>query len=132
MIILFALLFRLTNLTSKIIWHDEIHSQLHIVGYYSQELKAHFFNGSIIHPQDLFSSLTLKNNLQDSTFVDTIKGLLIDDPHHPPLYYLLARFWLYIWGDNIISARVLSIISGVLILPIAYLLSQQIFNNQKN
>lgn len=131
LIILFALLFRLTNLTSKIIWHDEIHSQLHIVGYYSQELKAHFFNGSIIHPQDLFSSLKLKNNLQDSTFVDTIKGLLIDDPHHPPLYYLLARFWLHIWGDNIISARVLSIISGVLILPIAYFLSQQIFNNQK-
>ena len=60
-----------------------------------------------------------------------MKGLLLDDPHHPPLYYLLARFWLYIWGDNIISSRVLSVISGVLILPIAYLLSQEVFKQKK-
>lgn len=123
-----ALFFRGYNLESKIIWHDEIYSQFHIVGYYYQELNQNIFHGQIIQPQDLQFYLKLRS---DRTFVDTIKGLLLDDPHHPPLYYLLAKFWLYIWGDNIISSRILSVISGIVILPIAYLLSQEIFKQKR-
>jgi len=59
LIILLALFFRWYNLESKIVWHDEIYSQFHIVGYYYQELNQNLFNGKIIDPQDLQVYFTL-------------------------------------------------------------------------
>ncbi len=123
-----GIIFRLSNLDYKVFWHDEIHSQFHIAGYYFFELHQGVFNGKILHPQDLQYYLHL-NPQRD--FIDTLKSLAVDDPHHPPLYYIFARFWLQIFGDNIAILRSFSVFISLLMLPVAYFLSQEAFNNQK-
>jgi uncharacterized membrane protein len=32
---------------------------------------------------------------------------------HPPLYYLLLKGWIHIWGDSLVSLRSLSVLSGL-------------------
>ena len=127
-VILLGIFFRVVRSDHKVFWHDEIHSQFHIAGYHYAELHAGVFNSKILQPQDLQQYLHLA---PDKTFIDTLKGLASDDPHHPPLYYLLARFWLQLWGDSRAILRSFSVLTSILVLPAGYFLSQGIFNNQK-
>ena len=54
----------------------------------------------------------LSNNIviQEGTGKDT----------HPPLYYLLIHFTQQIWGESDFSIRYLSLLAGVLLLPLLY------------
>src|SRR3989344_5314756 len=49
---------------------------------------------------------------------------------HPPLYYIILRFWAYIFGDGLVALRLLSIIFGILTIYAGYLLVRQIFKNE--
>lgn len=46
---------------------------------------------------------------------------------HPPGYYLLLKVWILIFGDSTIAARILSVIFGVLLIYITYLLARKYF-----
>ncbi len=45
---------------------------------------------------------------------------------HPPLYYGLLHFWLLFWGDGEAAVRGLSAASGVLGVPLAYVLGARV------
>jgi hypothetical protein len=45
---------------------------------------------------------------------------------HPPLYYLLLQAWVHCWGDSLVALRSLSVILGILCLPVLYLLCVEV------
>jgi uncharacterized membrane protein len=46
----------------------------------------------------------------------------------PPLYHFLLHFWMMIFGTSEAAARLLSVLFGVLAIPIIYLVGRQLFN----
>jgi 4-amino-4-deoxy-L-arabinose transferase-like glycosyltransferase len=49
---------------------------------------------------------------------------------HPPLYYILLRFWYYIFGDSLLSLRGFSVACGVAAIILGYCLVQRYFANR--
>ncbi|MEL4893977.1 glycosyltransferase family 39 protein [Crocosphaera sp. Alani8] len=115
---------RFTNIEQKIYWHDEIYTSLHISGFFSSEWRNNLFTGEIIEPQQLQYYLQSHSH---KTFTDTVKVLGIEDPHHPPLYYILVREWRHIFGDSIAVIRSFSAWSSLLIFPAIYWLAWELF-----
>jgi len=55
--------------------------------------------------------------------------LLIDN--HPPLYYLILKFWTMLFGYSEVSLRLPSVIFGVCTIALAYLVAQRFGKNKK-
>lgn len=49
---------------------------------------------------------------------------------HPPLYYIVLRFWSYIFGDSLLSLRGFSILLGALTVWAGYLLVKKAFKSE--
>ncbi|MHC4115783.1 MAG: glycosyltransferase family 39 protein, partial [Planctomycetota bacterium] len=49
------------------------------------------------------------------------------DSNHPPLYFLILRYWILAFGDSAFSVRLLSVIFGFLALPVVYKISDLLF-----
>lgn len=49
---------------------------------------------------------------------------------HPPLYYLILRAWIYMFGNSVLSARLLSAIFSILTMPILYLIGKEIADDK--
>ncbi|MGK7921786.1 MAG: glycosyltransferase family 39 protein, partial [Trichodesmium sp.] len=64
-----------------------------------------------------------------STFQGTLESLTIENPHHPPLYYLIARLWMHKFGGSLTASRSLPALISLLSLPLLYILSRQLFNS---
>ncbi|MBE9051178.1 glycosyltransferase family 39 protein [Nostocales cyanobacterium LEGE 11386] len=116
---------RFWNLDGKVYWHDETYTSLRISGYTAAEVKQQIFNGRIITTESFakFQSPNLEKSLGD-----TIKSLAIEDPQHPPLYYVIARFWVKIFGNSVITIRSLSAFISLLVFPCCYWLCRELFN----
>ncbi|MBL1211234.1 glycosyltransferase family 39 protein [Geminocystis sp. GBBB08] len=124
-VIIIGIFFRLTNIDKKIYWHDEVYTSLRVAGYKGDQIVETFFNGKIITAKDLLELQILKPKTPLSSTLNS----LIEHPEHPPLYYLLLRFWQDLLGSSIIINRSLSIVFSLLIFPGIYYLSKQLFNH---
>jgi uncharacterized membrane protein len=49
---------------------------------------------------------------------------------HPPLFYLLMRAWLGLFGDSEAAAVALPIILGVVLIPVAYRVGHRVFSHR--
>jgi uncharacterized membrane protein len=58
---------------------------------------------------------------------EVLHELVINDVH-PPLYYFIVHFWIKLFGDSEWSVRFISVLFGVLALPLIFLLSAQLFD----
>jgi uncharacterized membrane protein len=116
--------FRFTNLDGKVFWHDETYTMLRVSGYTAREVKQEVFNGSIISPVSLAK---FQNINEGKSLSDTIHSLAIEDPQHPPLYYIIARFWVQIFGNSVTAIRSLSAVISLMVFPCAYWLCWELF-----
>lgn len=48
---------------------------------------------------------------------------------HPPLYYILLRLWLSVFGNGEFNVRLLSAIFGIISIPLLYLIVKNLFGN---
>ncbi len=48
---------------------------------------------------------------------------------HPPLYYVLLHYWNGTFGESEPLVRLMSVPSGVLMIPVTYVLGRRLFNN---
>ncbi len=115
--------FRFGNL-HQVYWHDEAYTSLRISGYTSVEVKQNLFNNQIVNLDKL---LYYQGINQERTATDTINSLALDDAQHPPLYYLLARYWVATFGESIWILRSFSALFSLLSLPAIYWLCQELF-----
>ncbi|NER51394.1 MAG: hypothetical protein F6J92_32960 [Symploca sp. SIO1A3] len=123
-LLVLGIFFRFVNLEQKIYWHDEVVTSFRIAGYYGQEFLQESFDGSVVSVADLqqYQQLNPEKSLQD-----LIKSLATEDPQHPPLYYIMVRFWVQLWGDSVAVTRSLSAIISLLVFPCLYWLCVELF-----
>lgn len=125
-LLVFGVFFRFVNLDQKLYWFDEVYTSLRIAGYTATEVVQEVFNGQEIGPQDLkkYQSVSIKRGLPD-----TVRSLVLEDPHQTPLYYLIARWWAQWFGDSVTSLRSLSALISLLAFPCIYWLCIELFNS---
>ena len=116
-------IFRLTNLSEKIYWHDETFTALYTTGHGNAEALA-LFDGELKTAGDI---LQLQTATADRGLGATIQQLAVNDAQHPPLYYLMARLMLYVLPDTVVASRLVAAIAGILLIPATYWLTQELF-----
>ncbi|MBF2088114.1 MAG: glycosyltransferase family 39 protein [Synechococcales cyanobacterium K44_A2020_017] len=122
-LLVIGILFRFGNLGRKVYWIDETYTSLRISGYGEQELIAQTYTGEVITVADLQSFQKLS---PDRTWTDTLQSLS-ESPQHPPLYFLLGRLWIQIWGASPATVRSLSALLSLLTFPALYWLGRELF-----
>jgi uncharacterized membrane protein len=123
-VLVLGVCFRFINLDGKVFWHDETFSMLRVSGYTAQEVKREVFNGRVI---SLESLAKFQNVNDDRNLGDTIKSLAVEDPQHPPLYYIILRFWVTVFGNSVTAIRYLSAVISLLLIPCMYWLCYSLF-----
>ena len=118
--------FRFVNLDRKLYWHDEAYTSLRISGYTTTEVLQKAFNGQEIGISDLQK---YQRPNSDKGLVDAIKALAVDDAQHPPLYYMMVRFWVQLFGNSVAVTRSLSALISLLVFPCIYWLCLELFQS---
>ena len=118
--------FRFFHLDKKVYWHDEVYTSLRAAGFNRTDIDRELFQNQIIPAQQLQKYQQIQ---PQSTFIGTLKSLTIENPHHPPLYYLMARLWMQKFGGSLTASRSLPALISLLSLPLIYILGWQLFNS---
>ncbi|MEL6352877.1 MAG: phospholipid carrier-dependent glycosyltransferase [Cyanobacteria bacterium J06627_28] len=118
-----ALTIRLTQLTTKAPWTDEVATTLFSLGNYSRLIPLN----QIVDIDTILRPLQITPG---TTAADVIRHLFIED-NHPPVYFVLAHWWMQAFHGILGSAdgyaslwaeRALSALIGALAVPAAYVL----------
>jgi uncharacterized membrane protein len=106
-LVLLGVVLRLYGLEQKIVWHDEVATRVLAAG----DTMAAQMQG-LYHAQVLTVGQVLQyQQVQQATSVlALIADLAQHDPQHPPLYYVLAKVWVDLWGDSVYALRMLSVL----------------------
>ncbi|WP_416666676.1 glycosyltransferase family 39 protein [Egbenema bharatensis] len=116
---------RVTHLGQKVYWHDEVFTSLRAAGHNGSEVTSEVFTGEVILPETLLQYQRLS---PDRGWSHTWQALT-SHPEHPPLYYLLARVWMELFGSETAIVRSLSVGFSLLAFPALYWLCQELFHS---
>ena len=125
-VIVIGIAFRFVALDGKIYWHDEVYTTLRAAGYTGEEFAQEFYQNRMVSPIDLLKYQQLKPN---STPLDTLNSLATEDPQLSPFYFLLARGWMFLFGNSILASRFLPVLISLISLPFMYLLAWELFQS---
>lgn len=125
-LLVIGIFFRFVNLDRKVYWVDETYTSLRISGYRQIDESKDVFDGHEVGIKDLQK---YQRTSPEKGIIDTINSLALDDPQHPPLYYLMARFWVQCFGDSVAVTRSFSIITSLLAFPCIYWLCRELFES---
>jgi uncharacterized membrane protein len=122
--ILLGIGFRFFEIDRKLYWHDEAYTSIRAAGFTRQEIDDELFQNRIVPAPELQKYQRIKPG---STAADTIHSLALEDPQHPPLYFLMARFWMQQFGISLTASRSLPALLSLLSLPLMYALAKELF-----
>ena len=126
-LLVLGVFFRLVNLDRKVYWYDEGFTSLRVGGYTIPEVVQQSFKGQVISVADLRDRYLSPNSGRG--FFGTIKSLAVEDPQHPPLYYLLTHLWMQWFGNSVAAIRSLPALISLLVFPCAYWLCIELFKS---
>lgn len=126
LVLVLGVFFRFANLGLKVYWEDEAFTSLRISGYTETELLQQVFDGHEIGVEDLHK---YQQPNPEKSVIDTIKGLAVEEPQHTPLYFILVRLWVQLFGDSVAITRSLSAVISLLVFPSIYWLCRELFNS---
>ncbi len=121
-----GILFRFVNLDRKFYWIDETYTSLRVSGYTEAEIIKKTSYQKITSPSDLQKYQQINS---EKTLSDTLNSLAAEDPQHPPLYYVLARFWAQLFGSSVAAMRSLAAMISLLVFPAVYWLAWELFES---
>ncbi|GAB4229162.1 MAG: hypothetical protein Kow00121_58080 [Elainellaceae cyanobacterium] len=116
--------FRFVNLDHQVYWYDEAITSLRSAGYTEAEVVQQFPESALVSGADL---LRYQQPAPDRGVESTLQSLIAEDPHHPPLYYVLSHFWMRWIGSSVAAMRALSVSLSLLALPAMYWLCWELF-----
>ena len=122
-VLLLGCFFRFYNLADKVFWVDEISTVVRASGYTVKEVGESLVRQDVVD-RDRF--LLYQTIASDKTFFDSWNAL-VRSPEHAPLYFVLARFWMQLWGSSITVVRALSVCLSLLVFPALYWLCRELF-----
>lgn len=127
-LIITGILIRFINIDGKITWADETFTYLRIYGNTKSDLMQEVVNSQIL------TAGTLLEKYQSpgvgKSIIDTVKGLALEDPKHPPLYFVMANLWVQCFGNTVAATRSFSAFISLLVFPTLYWLCQELFQSK--
>ena len=107
---------RISRLSQKFYWIDEVSSSFVITGHWPEYLAEEFskFSGKIVQISQVIEIFEHKPYINSEYL---ISSLLERDPQHSPIYFVLAGIWAHIFGAAPGILRLLASILGILTLP---------------
>ncbi|NJK34592.1 MAG: phospholipid carrier-dependent glycosyltransferase [Oscillatoriales cyanobacterium SM2_2_1] len=123
LLVVLGVLLRFTALDHKSYWHDEAYTSLRAAGYTIDEVNQTLFRDRPVQVSELQTFQQLK---PQSTIQDTIRSLAVEDPQHPPFYFLLSRAWMQLWGPERVAMRSLAVVLGLMGIPLIYVLGRDL------
>jgi uncharacterized membrane protein len=120
-----GIFFRFTNIDKKFYWSDETLSSLRVSGYRISEVEQALLDGKVMDIKNLDRYQVINN---EKGLIDTIKSVIIEEGH-PPLYYVILRFWSQCFGSSVGMMRSLSAVMSLLAFPCIYWLCQELFKS---
>lgn len=124
-ILVLGVFFRFVNLDRKVYWGDEAYTSLRISGYTASEVVEEVVNSHEIGIKDLQK---YQRTNSEKGLIDTLKGLAVEEPQHPPLYFVIVRLWVQWFGNSVAVIRSLSAFLSLLVFPCLYWLCLELFN----
>jgi uncharacterized membrane protein len=115
-VILVGIVLRLIMINTYGIWHDERVSILIANGLHHTQL----ISGDIT-VQELQRSDNLPG-VVDATILDNGNGLL---------YNVVLHYWLNLFGNSDLSARLLSVLFSILVIPLVHAFAEKMFNSRR-
>jgi uncharacterized membrane protein len=97
-----------------------------VSGYSTREAEADILTGRLVSSGDLEKYQFQRADSPKST-LDTIKGLIANEPQLTPAYFVILRWWSRLFPDSITAIRALSAIFSVISLAAAFWLCREIF-----
>jgi uncharacterized membrane protein len=125
-VLIIGIFFRFANLDRKFYWIDETYTSLRVSGYTEAEMLKQTSYQQITLPSD-FQKYQQINS--EKTLTDTLNSLATEDPQHPPLYYILARYWAQWFGSSVTAMRSLAAVISLLVFPSIYWLAWELFES---
>jgi uncharacterized membrane protein len=125
-LLIFGVYFRFLNIDKKIYWIDETYTSLRISGHTEAEAIKKLYNGEVI---SVASLQKYQQPNSEKGLAGTLNSLAIESPQHPPLYYIMARYWVQQFGDSVATPRTLSALISLLVFPALYWLCLELFES---
>ncbi len=119
---------RFAGLGHGVVWLDEGFTGLRISGAPSAEVARELYDSGAVTPSRL---LEFQFPRPGSSWLTTVRELVRNDPKQVPLYYVLARWWVVVFGPSVAVTRSLSAAAGVLVLPLLFLLGSELFGDRR-
>jgi uncharacterized membrane protein len=116
---------RFIRLDRPFYFHDEAATSLRLSGHTAADYRR-FVAGRAITAADVARFQRPGGGVQD-----TVRSLAIDDPQHPPLFFVLARLWAGVVGSSISSLRAFAALFGLLVLAAGGWLTQVLFGSRR-
>ena len=125
-VLLLGIVFRFVNLDQKVYWGDEAYSSSRIAGYTAEEIVQALYTGRELSVEEL---LNYQNANTERNLGDTLRVIATEAPHHPPLYYIMARVWEQCFGLSVAVKRYLPALISLLAFPCLYWLCWELFGS---
>ncbi len=125
-VLILGIFFRFANLDRKFYWIDETYTSLRVSGYTEAKMLQEISYQEIISPSDLKKYQQINS---DRNLTDTLRSLAEEDPQHPPIYYILARYWAQWFGSSVTAMRSLAAVISLLVFPAIYWLAWELFES---
>ena len=121
-----GIFFRFANLGQKPYWGDESLTSQRISGYTNKEFSQILLRGDPVRVEELMKY----QRPSPERSLDDAMNAFVSKSEHPPLYYLMARFWMQLFGDYLNNPRSLSVAISLLVFPGVYWLCLELFESQ--
>lgn len=122
-ILTLGIFFRFASLNQKVYWEDETYTSLWLAGYDDKITTELAYNNQQITIDDLHKYQQIKS---DKNINDTL-NILKKRSEHPPIYYVLARFWAQGFGASVTAMRTFPALISLFIFPCIYWLCLELF-----
>ena len=124
-VLLLGIFLRFSNLNGKVYWIDEVHTSLRASGYSRTEFVEQAPRGKIVSVRELdkFQQLTPERN-----FIAAIGAIASSE--HSPLYYVLTRVAMELFGSSINVTRGVTAFLSLFLFPSIYWLAQELFHSR--
>ena len=122
--LILGIYFRFINIDRKVYWYDETITSLRIVSHTRREFDDLLLNAGTMTVEKLRQYQDI--NPEKNT-INIISSLARDNPEHLPIYFVLLRWWVKLFGNSVAVIRNFSAITSLLIFPCIYWLCRELF-----
>jgi uncharacterized membrane protein len=116
---------RVQHLERKVFWPDEVFTALRVSGHSLAGFRRLF--------DDELHTLAAVEAFQVREPGNTVAGLVTtlaaEEPQHPPLFYVLDRFAIDLFGSSVAAYRSVSVLAGLLSIVCAFALGRVAFGS---